>query len=911
MRNIHQATLDVLAINKGNKPLNIVEIQWANGERPHVYSDKKLDETEGKILEISNLDSIINVTKSGTSQSVSITLDDTDGSLKEIFNNTDIHKKPVLIYQYFEGMALSEKFLLFAGQISSPIVWKEADRTLSFDVVSKIEDVEVGFSPEAGAFGFLPQNLIGQPWPMVFGTVQKLPAILIDDIPYGGTKDGGITNAVTKEPIGIGDPSIEKQINIAAGANTDSLALANLYFILYLQASFSAVKAGEIGDLDDVALGNGTYSGLAQQYLDLGNQKLLEAQKVQGDKQGLQLMDIKHKSYEKSQIAILNGNLFPQGVELKLDIGGAKFTGSFTGEIFHITLAEHPDSDSLTGVEDPIPLNPSPLAGNLPGIDPGKTYIQRKRLFFADAGTPVSMVEIPGSENPNLPIRYIAAAVTPCFVNTVYAYRSINGAPKQLYPVPFSYFSVYPVAFGSIVTTMIYMSQPLSTRNEGWEDEIFTTLTSTIGPNTVSIIQFLIQTYTTYGMDTASFTSVGFALNPYPSHFAILDQPNIISLLQDIAFQARCIIWLDNGIFKIKYLATADAAIDTITESDILYPSSLEISCTETEDIVTKLIATWKPDYLSDEYKIVLRHNILKYGVQEQTYNFFIYNIYQLVEKSATFWLIRLANTYKRISFKTPISKLKIETLDTVTLDFDTPYVATTNVNGVVESANFNSEDFTIDFVVWVPVRFGEMRPYPFAYPGDLTIESIFPTPDDNPGAIGIAAEATFPETLPDGAPSSLGNAFTGSSGNGQGVKLTGNPYDWGSDPANTIDQGNTAPTIATQVDSVDIAPIGTPTGVSDYQYKLYNPQLKKPEPVLPAVFPGVVKTGSGQLYEVNVYFKGLDNEPTPVKDVKQLKIKDGETIPEGTYCFVSRISYSTVQDNMKVEYYMLVPIWL
>ena len=85
-----------------------------------------------------------------SSQSIDITLDDTDGSIKAIFDNTDIHKRDARVYQYFDGLSVSDKFLLFAGKVSSPIIWNERDRTVKFTIISQLEDREVGFSAEEG-----------------------------------------------------------------------------------------------------------------------------------------------------------------------------------------------------------------------------------------------------------------------------------------------------------------------------------------------------------------------------------------------------------------------------------------------------------------------------------------------------------------------------------------------------------------------------------------------------------------------------------------------------------------------------------------------------------------------------------------------------------------------------------------
>ena len=198
--------------------------------------------------------------------------------------------------------------------------------------------------------------------------------------------------------------------------------------------------------------------------------------------------------------------------------------------------------------------------------------------------------------------------------------------------------------------------------------------------------------------------------------------------LQEIAFQARCAIWISNGVFYLKYLPEEPTPADTITVSDIDAEKGIEVELTSTEDIVTKMKVKWRLSWadLSDRPKdkaektIILRHNVAKYGTQEQEYDFYIYNQPDIVYKCATFWLIRKSNTWKRIKFKTFLNKLNLETFDAVTLDFDQPYVANGPVLAIVEKANYNSADNCVDFECLVPVAGGTMEKYHFFWPAAL-----------------------------------------------------------------------------------------------------------------------------------------------------------------------------------------------
>jgi hypothetical protein len=142
----------------------IIAVKWTVGGAETLYVDRNTEDMEGtlpRIVSIGEIDEIRNGDSAGTTSAVTITLSDTDGALKLLFDTQDIHKRLVKVYQYFIGTSTSDKFLLFTGQISTPITWNEGKRTLSFDVVTKLEDLEVGFSAEMGRFESVAPNLIG------------------------------------------------------------------------------------------------------------------------------------------------------------------------------------------------------------------------------------------------------------------------------------------------------------------------------------------------------------------------------------------------------------------------------------------------------------------------------------------------------------------------------------------------------------------------------------------------------------------------------------------------------------------------------------------------------------------------------------------------------------------------------
>jgi hypothetical protein len=174
--------------------------------------------------------------------------------------------------------------------------------------------------------------------------------------------------------------------------------------------------------------------------------------------------------------------------------------------------------------------------------------------------------------------------------------------------------------------------------------------------------------------------------------------------------------------------------VQTITESEV---KDMEVLLSTTEDLVTKLTGQWSLEYTQEElFDVVIRNNITKYGTIEETYDFFIYNIKELVEKSLSFWMYRLSNTYKLIRFTSFIKTLELQIYDTVEFIFADTYLATGSIKGIIQKATYNSDNKTIDYLVLLSVRAGEMDEYPFFWSAD-TADS-YPGPKDDYAGGGV-----------------------------------------------------------------------------------------------------------------------------------------------------------------------------
>ena len=187
---------------------------------------------------------------------------------------------------------------------------------------------------------------------------------------------------------------------------------------------------------------------------------------------------------------------------------------------------------------------------------------------------------------------------------------------------------------------------------------------------------------------------------------------------------------MKNDVFYLKYLPEEPAAVATVGKGDIIV-DSLTIGHTNSDNLVTKMVCEWTTSGAQeDPYKTILRHNVAKYGTHEETFDYYIYNYPGAVIKSATFWTIRRSNTWKKVRFSTPLTKLNLESLDDISVNL-VGDLANVAVTCSIETAEYNSADRTLEFECWTPVKAGTMTPYIFAYPADVDQFATFPTVEE------------------------------------------------------------------------------------------------------------------------------------------------------------------------------------
>lgn len=746
-RNISTQALNTLAQSHGVEPIIIVEVQWlAEGDYTR-YSTHDIPGSKAKLLDVSAIDSAVAISLNDSSEEFDLIIDDTDGSIKTIIDTNDIHLRDVKVYQWFRNLAFSDRFIIFQGKINSPITWSETDRTVKFSVVSQLEDKDVGFSPEEGTFPDLPDDMIGKLWPECFGTSVHQKAIQVD-FKYSGSLG---------ESVGLRDFTIPSR---QAALNLISNYLTSLGVLYSTAAGF----AGVLGLVE------------AQESLESkANNFFAQAGQKNEEIADLALILASQAATEKDSFRVIGGAEFPRG-SLKLQINEAVFTGSFVDDVFHVSCADHPEAKNFYPNQTPCG-NPTECTNqggcktfpNTEGfsitqangsgqfIPTGNILGDQAGAFFAQGGAAVTIYS-------KEPLRYFVS-ITPGKVLKVAAFTTFEGGEKVLVDVPTNLYTTYTQNYSGVNVKVVRLHDALSKQDPPWEDTIYVTYQSSVGPNPISIMKYLINKYSSVPIDKASFNKCQSALENYPMHFCLTKKSNIVTVLRELAFMARVALTIKNGRFFCRYLAERPKSEFTFNESNVL-SQSVELGFTDTEELVTKYIAKWRSHGAQDEdNNAVVAYNVKKYGIHEEELDFYAYNYPSAIIKSLTFWINRRAHTWKKLRFKTALDALNVEAFDGVTLDFANNYHANESTLGYVEEGTYNPSDNTLDFNVWTGVRAGDMTEYDLAYPQNISTSLTFP--DEVATASGFAGR--------DGpANTSSGNIFR--YGQKQGVNVTYTP---------------------------------------------------------------------------------------------------------------------------------------
>lgn len=688
--------LQVAAKRFGTEPINIIRIEW--DDVTTYYGDKSLEidtiSVVGAILDFSTLSSQVKSDGAGDFSSVSVKLDDSENNLKQRVNTQVLEGRTATVYQYFENLDVSDLMVLLKGRISGDIVWSEGERTLSFDIEHYIEDNEVGYSATEEEIPNISEDAVDKVWPLCFGTVLKVPALHLLKPP-----SGALRNAWNSDLNGVRSPILIERGEEFPQDVTIDIMVGSIRVRGTMSRDEFTVEEANLPVYTNVVLLDRPVDDLHTQdarvvWIQDDSTRLVgQYCTVEYFREGAErhflvnycIAQYGNKCYFRKPWQIIittgSGETSYQGLNVLLSSEQGVFL-----ETAGITRKEWEDTywTPTGGLWEPG----GPNNESLPTLEPFPAW-QRfgniRGYWRCEPGTFVR--QITGYND-----LYIANLLPSTEILEVYAWRSYR-KEDIFVPIPSRYYTVhtnYNIA-GRYVTAIEFEQPLIAFNGENWNENIFVSLRSSQGPNPANVINWLIQTYSNLEVDYDSFESVRKDLIKFWANFVVFDQPNVLSLCEDIARQSRCALLIGNGEVKLKYLSKIPVTIQTINE-DLTELKSLMLSFSTLDDIITKTVNEWLLDYSKrEEYEkeYVYKNNIDAFGLVEEEEKYKIYNVELFVKISAGFWGYRSSNVWRKLALTTFIQAIEAEAFDAFTISIGE--VSANDLIAEIDTQNHNT----------------------------------------------------------------------------------------------------------------------------------------------------------------------------------------------------------------------------
>lgn len=640
-RSLTNAVKLALEKNAGQDPFFVVKLTLGThvywfGDRVQTQDGIYLD---GRLQSVGAVTTSVKVDRSnrcaGTVSVCEFTLLDDDKSLLALVDANNFQGARVQVYYWFTGHVQADMVLLLNGRIEKAPVWTEKDRTLHLVAETPRRINPIPFSPSESDGLDVDESFLGQVWPMCFGTPSDVPAVQVKASPRGT-----LIQDMTQDGI-IEDQTVAGIPNVAVPVET------NVFEIDNPNEDFPQDVACLVKVADEYMLGSFDGNTLTVTQRQVNH---YTAVPVSGTGA---IVTVPQGVRAAGQYIIIRGsttsNYHPT---LGPDIVGIGDTGdvawanvgdsSFVGYCYKQVGTScyiwngNPNFEILNSVAD---INRYPnLAAD------GAQWVHK-------AGSPVVVASV-------TPV-WIANSITSDSVVRVRAWRQVTKddhsgfSRRELVVVPRAFYTVnlnHPDYNGA---TTIAFTEDLSVRESGWEDQPFVTVESSVGSNTADVIRYLIDNHSEGSLtaDPVTFNAVADAIDKYPSHFAIQRQADLLDLVGEIAWQARCGVCWNGAQAQIVYLSKEPTAgvmqfnDYTVAEGSVLFET------TRIEDVVTVLNAEWRANYSDMKPRTLMyRTNVARYGKREQRYQFWIYQARKCVVKSASFWAGRLGRIWRTAS---------------------------------------------------------------------------------------------------------------------------------------------------------------------------------------------------------------------------------------------------------------------
>jgi hypothetical protein len=672
----------------GSEPITVVRIDWSTGTR--YYSDKVFtfgsNICEPKILSLGTITSQQIQESASDVTSANISLDDTDNSIRTLASSSVLPGTICTVYQTYSTLGnTSDALIVLRGRIANDITYPEGQRTIGFNIDTSFQADELGFAPKKGDLANLSTDAEGRLWPIVFGSCLKVPAVQIYKRVAGNlqTNIASLTTTFTVEN-GIAFPQ-DTSITVKIGKELITGTMHENIF---------TITARNIATDTDIGIGPRVGGDLDPSVLWLSETANLEGKYCYINSNGIYI------NYCTSQVG--NKCTFLKPWKINGNPSTVVFSSGLITEACYNVRSEWGDTfqlETITGAVNSTTVEtPAPTSSI----------------------TPPTTVLLYTNEQPT----YVVAGHATT-IKGVYAYRTYN-SKRILQAIPSSWYTKNEntTIDGNVCATITFPYE-LEYRLGDWESDIYVTQTG-LTNNTATTIKYILENYTSYSTD-ASFTSVAAKITRYPSNFAILEQSDILSLVADIAYQARLAIKYNGSVASISYLSETPVTTFGFVD-DNMRSKSIEYGYTSLDDIVTKYTATWKSSYIDEKQKeYVYKNNNETYGTKEYTHDYFIYNIGSLVELSVNYHGNRVSSSWRTVRLSTFLAALPLEVFDCASVSTDT--LAGSPLRGEVNISEHDTLEDVINLTLKLASKSGSVTEDMTFFTGGVT--GTEPTPGD------------------------------------------------------------------------------------------------------------------------------------------------------------------------------------
>lgn len=778
MRTFSNSVNDVLLKKHGLDPTIFIGVKWDDSGDEYFYCTQEFQGAKKQIVSMSGLETTQLLSGTGSSQTVSVTLSDTDGEVRKTLDTVDVHKRPAKVYLGFPDVPIAEAVTLIDGEINSEMKWDDRSRTFVFTIINRIEGRLFGFAMEDGLFEQVNDQDRSKPWPFRFGETCAYPAVELRNGTQGLLRIGqGVADTTLDAKIcqarAIRCPFIEDPLQDPV---SDERLDPNYDPKTFAQNDWNN-SVDEFGQIDGGSGQDKSFGGLTgvpgtsleffniintNEYgLGVGGRDLLpvnpdnnqpltrdrECERAKYETLCQLLRDRANQlQFVSGELDIFGGSTFPQNRPTQIRIDDVIYTGTFSGDIFTIDKTNRLDAPTdnvdcsdvgpLTkGYRDQLEKDPGSLAAceqptrriELQVVGgAGESWralrdIDDSKFKWLPSGSNVYLDETSTQVH--------VVSLVPGLITGVYAYRAFGGT-SQLTEVPTEYYEVVETDYGSFTAVEIHLTRSLdSYPDENWSNQLYVHFDSDIGPNPCDVIEWIVDNFTDFTVDATSFAAVKSALTNYPCNYYHAKKESVLQTINRIAYEARCALIITDNVVKIKYLPAEPTADKTFTEADLV-AGSFSFKHSTTERLVTSQDVQWQPrgtDILSTnsvERRLTVERNVNKYGY------FGSEKIYQTINnetqalKTATFWSIRESNTWRIVEFQTTLEHMNLELFDTVSLNIG----QFPNVKCVITNMDVDPGSGIVNFECWTPVLSGTTEEYFFAWPANKAQE---PYPGD------------------------------------------------------------------------------------------------------------------------------------------------------------------------------------